>query len=148
MEILTGEVGLDGYRAHVHERTIELIDAVHEHDVLVDLLFGDFDKSLADGFDITDPWVVVLQGGNEAEGNGRLALILARSRDEHARGGGVQNLFNRSEMAQLFARQLFASPRIQQVIINRLDADDSSDTKDVMSVGTTGNVRGGPVQPK
>ena len=90
LEILAREIRLDRDWAHIHERTVELINAVHQQDVLIDLLFGNFDEALADWFDIADPGIMLLQSGDQAQGGGGLAIILACGSDEDARGGGVQ----------------------------------------------------------
>ena len=84
-EVLAGEVGFDRDGTHVHKRAFELVNAVHQDRVFVDLLFLDLDKTLADGLDIADARVDVLHGGQEAERGGRLPVVLARGGDEDAR---------------------------------------------------------------
>ena len=87
LEILPGEVRLDGDGAHVHQRTVEPKHRVHQHGVLVNLLLLDLDEALADRLDVADAGEMFLQRGDEAERGGGLAVVLPGGRDEDARGG-------------------------------------------------------------
>ena len=89
LEVFPREIRLDGDRAHVHQRAVELIDPVHQDGVFVNFLLFNFDETLSDRFDVTDPGITTLQRGEQAERGGGLAVILARGRDEHAWGSGV-----------------------------------------------------------
>ena len=84
-EILAGEVRLDGDGTHVHEGAVELVNGVHQHRVLVNLLLGDFHETLAHGLDVADARELLLQRGKQAQRGGGLAVVLPRGGDEDAR---------------------------------------------------------------
>ena len=82
LEVLPREVRFHRDRTHVHEWTIEPKDAIHQDRVFVDLLLFDFHEALADGFDVADPLVNVLQYGKQAERRGGFAVVLPRGGNE------------------------------------------------------------------
>src|ERR1035438_1280102 len=51
-KVFAGKGRLDGNGAHVHQRAVQAIHRVHEHDVLVNFLLLDFNETLADGLDV------------------------------------------------------------------------------------------------
>jgi len=89
LQVFAREIRFDGDRTHVHERTIELIDTVHENGVFINFLFGNFDEPLADGFDVSDSWVMLLERRDEAERGRGLAVVLACGGNEDAGRCGV-----------------------------------------------------------
>ena len=104
--ILGGEVWLDGDRAHVHQRTIQLVNPVHQDGIFIDLLLFNFDEALADRFDVADPRIMLLQRGQETKRGGGLAIVLAGGSDEDARSFCV-HLF---KTASAFSTQTYSSP--------------------------------------
>src|SRR5439155_13073662 len=89
LEVLASEVRLDGDGAHINERTIEPINAVHEHRILVDFLLLDFNEALPHRLDITDARIPLLDRSDEPQRNRSLAIILPRGGDEDARRDSV-----------------------------------------------------------
>src|SRR5437660_610758 len=92
LEVTAGKIGLDGDRAHIDQRTVQTINAVHEDGIFIDVLLFDRDKPLANGLDVSDAWIMLLEGCNQPEGHGSLAIVLARSGDEDAGRGSVHVL--------------------------------------------------------
>jgi len=101
LQVLAGEVGFHRDGRHVHQRAVQSEDAIHDHGVFVDLLLVDFHEALTHGLDVAHSAVALLQGRQESERGGGLAVILASGRDEDtgsqqvlehgpkvARGGG------------------------------------------------------------
>ena len=84
-QIAAREIRLDGDRAHVHERTVQLVNAVHQDGVLVDFLLGDFDVALPHRLDVADTGIEPFQGRQQAERRGGLAVILPGGSNEDAR---------------------------------------------------------------
>src|SRR6266704_636651 len=84
LKVFAREIRFDGDWAHVHERTIELVYAVHQDSVFVYFLFGDFDEPLTDRFDVSNTRIMLLQRCNQAERGRSLAVILAGRRNEDA----------------------------------------------------------------
>ena len=84
-QIAAREIRLDGDRAHVHERTVQLVNAVHQHGVFVDHLLGDFDVALAHRLDVADTGIEPFQGRQQAERRGGLAVVLPGGSNEDAR---------------------------------------------------------------
>jgi hypothetical protein len=89
LEILPGEVGLDGNRAHVDQGAVEPEYPVHQDGVFVDLLFVDLHEALSHWLDITNAPITTLEGAQQAERSGSLAVILARRRYKDARRNRV-----------------------------------------------------------
>src|SRR5207249_1366084 len=116
----------------------------------------DFDKPLADGLDVADAGINILQSGQQTQRGGGLAVVLPGRRDEHARCGRVfqrHRRFSGSKHSKervegSFTGQLLAGAGIKLAVFNGLDADDGGHAEDVVRVGAAGNVRGGPVQAK
>ena len=54
LEIFAREIRLDRDGAHVHQRAIEPVNAIHQHRVFVDLLLVDLHETLADRLDVAD----------------------------------------------------------------------------------------------
>src|SRR5450759_3759581 len=133
-KVFAGKGRLDGNGAHVHQRAVQAIHRVHEHDVLVNFLLLDFNKALADGLDVADERKMLLQRGNQAKRHGGLAFVLARGGNKNARRGGVH----------LLAGQMCVSARIKFLIIDRLHPNDGSNAENVVRVRTARNVRGRP----
>ena len=84
LQVFAGEIRLHRNGTHIHQRAIEPIDLVHQHRVLIYFLFFDFDKALADGFDVADAGIKFLQGGQQPEGGGGFPLILTGRGNENA----------------------------------------------------------------
>src|SRR5581483_11804706 len=143
LEIFAREIGLYRDRAHVHERAIEAEHAVHEHRVLVDLLFLDLHEALADRLDVADAGIILLQGGDQAERRGGFSVVLTGGGNENTRGLSIHS---RERRGYLFARQMIAGARIEQAVFDCLQPDDRRHAEDVVRGRTAGNVRGRAVE--
>jgi len=84
LQVAAGEAAVDRHGAHALDGHPDIEDGVEEMGVLVDLLALHLNEALADGLDESDPRVERLEGGEQAETDGRLAVVHARGGDEQA----------------------------------------------------------------
>jgi hypothetical protein len=89
-----------------------LINAIHQHGVLVDLMLGNFHEALADRLDIAGSRVMPLNGRQQTERGGGFAFVLARRRDEKP---GVTEFMN---ALQGISGQLMASIGVENTVGN------------------------------
>ena len=91
-EVAAGELPVDGDGAHAFDGDLDVVDGVEEDGILVDLAALDPDETLADGLDEADTRIQGLEGGEEPEAGGGLALVHAGAGHEDALGRGVGRL--------------------------------------------------------